>query len=402
MALAEQEETTEAGQVGRAYFEAHSRQDLDTVTSLWEPGGIGRIHGLTELVAPQGIRDFFGEIYAAFPDFALRIRDVTAQDDRCAVRWEISGTFAGPGSFQGLEPTGARIAVEGCDVLVVRDGRVQRLDAYLDGADLARQLGALPPQESPAEQRMTRLINLRTRLGRRMCEEPEEVADGVWRVRGGLPTRGFNVYFLRDGDGVALYDTGIRAMGSGLAAAGASLGGITRVVLGHSHHDHRGGAPALRGVEVLCHPDERDDVEGDGGSHYANLSDLPIPARWVYRRMLPTWDGGPVQVDATLSEGDEVAGFEVVHLPGHAPGLIGLWRGSDRVAIAGDCFYMFDPPKLRPSRTPVVPPGPFSQDVEQARASMRKLAALDPAIAFPGHGEALRGDVRAALERSAG
>jgi len=32
-----------------------------------------------------------------------------------------------------------------------------------------------------------------------------------------------------------------------------------------------------------------------------------------------------------VQEGDDVAGFEVVHLPGHAPWLIGLWRASDRV-----------------------------------------------------------------------
>lgn len=402
MALAEREQTTDAERIGRAYFEAHGRQDLDTVAGLWEPGGVGRIVGLTDLVAPQGIRDFFGEIYAAIPDFALEICSLTAQDDRCAVRWRAIGTFTGPARFQGLEPTGARIDIEGCDVVVVRDGKVQHLDAYLDGADLARQLGALPPQDSPAERRMTAALNLRTRLARAWCAAPEEVADGVWAVRGGLPTRGFNTYFVRDSDGVVLYDTGIRAMAGGLAAAGASLGGITRIVLGHSHVDHRGSAPALRGIPVLCHPDERSDAEGDGGMHYTDVSALPVPARWVYAAMFPTWDGGPVQIDGTLAEGDDVAGFEVVHLPGHAPGLIGLWRASDRVAIVGDCFYMYDPPRLRPSRVPIVPPGPFSQDVGIARESMRKLAALEPAIACPGHGVPLTGDVRGALERSAG
>jgi glyoxylase-like metal-dependent hydrolase (beta-lactamase superfamily II)/predicted ester cyclase len=401
MAQAAEQETMDAAQVGRAYFEAHGRRDLDTVAALWEPGGIGRVVGLADLVAPHGIREFFGEIHAAIPDFTLRILDVVAQDERCAVRWEATGTFAGPGRFQGLEPTGARVVMEGCDVLVVRDGRIQHLDAYIDGADLARQLGAMPPQDSPAEQRMTRLVNLRTRAQRAWCAVPEEVADGVWAVRGGLPMRGFNTYFVRDGDGVALYDTGIRAMAGGLAAAGASLGGITRIVLGHSHLDHRGSAPALRGIPVLCHPAEREDAEGDGGLHYTDISALPVPARWVYAAMFPTWDGGPVRIDGTLEEGDEVAGFEVVHLPGHAPGLIGLWRASNRVAIVGDCFYMYDPPRLRPSRVPIVPPGPFSQDVPTARESMRKLAALDPAVACPGHGEPLRGDVRAALERAA-
>ncbi|MDX6670244.1 MAG: hypothetical protein QOI91_607 [Solirubrobacteraceae bacterium] len=404
MARAATEEQTETERVARAYFEAHGRRDLDTVASLWEPGGIGRIVGLTDLVAPQGVRDFFGELHAAFPDFQLSILTVTAQDDRCAVRWEVTGTFAGPGNFQGLEPTGARVRMEGCDVVQVRDGLVHHLDAYLDGADLARQLGALPPQDSATEQRMTRALNARNRLARGMCAAPEEIADGVWAVRGGFPVRSFNTYFVRDtaGDGVVLYDTGIRAMAPGLAVAGAELGGITRIVLGHSHADHRGGAPALRGIPVVCHPDEKADAEGDGGSHYTDHSKVAAPARWIYGPLHRSWDGGPVQIDSTLSEGDEVAGFQVVHLPGHAPGLIGLWRESDRVAIVGDCFYMFDTERLRRSSVPLVPPAGFSLDVGQARESMRKLAALEPLVACPGHGEPLRGDVRGALERAAG
>ena len=40
----------------------------------------------------------------------------------------------------------------------------------------------------------------------------------------------------------------------------------------------------------------------------------------AFSRLLPYWDGGPVPIAGTLAEGDDVAGFEVVHLPGHAPG----------------------------------------------------------------------------------
>ena len=41
----------------------------------------------------------------AFPDFRLRILSVTGDDERAAVRWALTGTFAGPGAFQGMEPT---------------------------------------------------------------------------------------------------------------------------------------------------------------------------------------------------------------------------------------------------------------------------------------------------------
>ena len=43
----------------------------------------------------------------------------------------------------------------------------------------------------------------------------------------------------------------------------------------------------------------------------------------------------------------------------------------------------------------------FNQDTEQARASIRKIAALEPAVAWPGHADPVTGDVRAQLERAA-
>jgi hydroxyacylglutathione hydrolase len=105
------------------------------------------------------------------------------------------------------------------------------------------------------------------------------------------------------------------------------------------------------------------------------------------------------QVDS-VDEGEDVSGFRVVHLPGHAPGLTGLFRGCDRLAPASDCFYVIDPETSRR-----IPPGPppeaFNEDTEQARDSIRKLAALDPSAAWPGHADPLTGDVRAQLELAA-
>jgi glyoxylase-like metal-dependent hydrolase (beta-lactamase superfamily II) len=101
-----------------------------------------------------------------------------------------------------------------------------------------------------------------------------------------------------------------------------------------------------------------------------------------------------------VQEGDDIAGFEVLHLPGHAPGLIGLWRAGDRLALVSDCFYTLDPQSGIKGHARV-PHAAFNQDTEQARASMRKLAALEPATAWAGHADPLTGDVRGALEHAA-
>jgi glyoxylase-like metal-dependent hydrolase (beta-lactamase superfamily II)/predicted ester cyclase len=391
-------DATEA--VARRYFAALAARDVDAMGACWREGALDRLHGQADLVAPDGVRRWFKELFAALPDSRFELLTTTTEDDRCAVRWRMTGTFAGPGAFQGFEPTGARIDVEGCDVVQVADGLLVGNEAYVDGMTIARQIGALPPRDSGAERGLTALANARTRIARRfVASGPEQIAEGVWVVRGGFPRKVMNVYLLRDGDGVCLFDAGIESMTPALAAIGAQMGGITRVVLGHAHPDHRGAAPGL-GAPVWCHPDDRADAEGDGGVHYFDVSQLDWYGRLVLSRLLPLWDGGPVQIAGTVQEGDEVAGFRVVHLPGHAPGLIGLWRESDRLALVSDCFYTLDPQTGTPGHLRV-PHRAFNADTEQARASMRKLAALAPATAWCGHAEPLRGDVAAQLEHAA-
>ena len=362
--------------------------------------GEEHISGQVDAVGPGGVREYFTEFFAAFPDFALEVQSTVNEGDRSAVHWTAVGTHLG--SLWGVEPTGARVNFEGIDLLAVRDGLIVRNDAVADTLSIARQLGLVPAGGSAAEHRLFSAFNAKTRVERRAVakRELERVADGVWLLRGGVP-RTMNVYLLEDeGGGVTLFDAGIRSMTHALAEAAAPLGGINRIVLGHADADHRGAAPGLR-VPVFCHPADREAAESSEPLRtYHELERLGIPARYVYRHLLSFWDGGPVRVDGTVEEGDEVSGFRVVHLPGHAPGLIGLFRESDRLALTSDCFYVIDPETSRK-----VPPGPphpaFNEDTEQARASMLKLAALEPSAAWPGHADALTGDVRGQLERAA-
>jgi steroid delta-isomerase-like uncharacterized protein len=388
--------------VARRYFEALAGHDLEAAVSCWAPGAVDRFVGQQELVAPDGIRRYFGELFEAFPDFSFEVLDLTTYRNRTAVRWRARGTFAGPGRFQGFVANGARIEIEGCDVLTVADERIQHNDAYVDSGMIARQLGFLPPTGSRAEARLAGLANLRTRIVSAVHgHEPEPVAAGVWVIRGGFPARLMNVYLIEDDGGVTVFDGGISDMTPLVAAAAARLGGIRRVVLGHVDADHRGTAPGL-GAPVYCHPAERDAAISDSPyRQYWDASKLAPHGRAVlWKRLIPAWDGGRVELAGTVAEGDEVAGFRVIELPGHAPGLIGLLRESDGLALVSDCFYMLDPQTgiKGPAR---VPHPAFNIDTDQARESIRKLAALAPSVAWPGHVGPLTEHVRGQLESAA-
>jgi glyoxylase-like metal-dependent hydrolase (beta-lactamase superfamily II)/predicted ester cyclase len=384
-----------------AYFDALTRHDLDAIAAAWAPDGHCHVAGQADASGPDGVRAYWAELFGAVPDLRFTVDELIAEGDQVAVKWSATGTFAGPGSYQGIEPTYAHLDLEGLDLFRLRDGQIVREDAYTDGSTFARQIGLLPPSGSTAEQRVTRAFNGQAKLKRRaVCTEPERIAEGVWLVRGGFPLKTMNAYLIEDSQGgVTMFDAGIKAMATGLSAAAATLGGLNRIVLGHSHPDHRGAAPAMQ-VPTLCHPDERIDAEGDGGAHYFDWSEVSAPARWTLPRLLPVWDGGPVAIAATVEEGEDVSGFRVVHIPGHAPGQIALFRESDRVALTTDCFYTLDIGTARHG-PPRVPIGGTNLDTEQARASIRKLAALEPAVAWPGHAEPVTGDVRAQLEQAA-
>ena len=272
-----------------------------------------------------------------------------------------------------------------------------RNDAYYDSGAFARAVGLLPAQESATERRMAAAFNTRTRLLRPFfTPSVDQVAEGVWIVRGGFPIKSMNVYLIEDEGQVTVFDAGIRGMERGIASVAARLGGVKRVVLGHGHPDHRGAAPGL-GAPVFCHPDNVADTQGDGGAHYFRFSELDWYARPVFPRMLGVWDGGPVQVEGTVKEGDDVAGFKVIDLPGHAPGQIGLWREEDRLALTTDTFYTLDPQTTRKG-APRIPHAAFNWDTDKARASIRKLAEMEPAAAWPGHADPVTGDVRGQLE----
>lgn len=98
-----------------------------------------------------------------------------------------------------------------------------------------------------------------------------------------------------------------------------------------------------------------------------------------------------MKIAATIVDGEWVAGFRVIHVPGHAPGQIALFRESDRLLIAADAVYTLDAETGQPGSARV--PHPFSNwDTEMARESIRRLIPLGAASAWTGHSEPVRGE----------
>src|SRR4051812_19232752 len=91
--------------VATAYFEAINRRDVDAMVALWRPGGREFIRGQIDTTAPDGVRAFFSELFAAVPDFDLRVDDMVVQKDRVAVRWTRRGRSAATARSRASNPT---------------------------------------------------------------------------------------------------------------------------------------------------------------------------------------------------------------------------------------------------------------------------------------------------------
>jgi hydroxyacylglutathione hydrolase len=205
-----------------------------------------------------------------------------------------------------------------------------------------------------------------------------ELAQGV-AILGGFPPYAINVYLVGD----VLVDAGSRHAARRILRQLRGRAVSTHLVT-HAHADHQGSSHAVceaLGLPLWCGVRDAEAIEdGDIKSR--------MPAHPLNTLIQSVFPGPPHPVARRLAEGDTVAGFTVLDTPGHSAGHISLWRESDRTLICGDVFTNLDTvtglPGLHEPKTF------FTPDPARNRESMRRLAALEPALVLFGHGRPLR------------
>jgi glyoxylase-like metal-dependent hydrolase (beta-lactamase superfamily II) len=168
-----------------------------------------------------------------------------------------------------------------------------------------------------------------------------------------------NIWHVRGRDRDMVIDTGL-GIASLRDAARDIFGKRITAVATHTHFDHVGGMHEFD--ECIVHEaEERILAAGESGmllraSDFSEadkqaLSAVGYPiereelisaiprSRFdiAAHRMLPAPHTYTVTEGDTLDLGDRV--FEVLHLPGHSPGSIGLWEKDTGVLFSGDAVY---------------------------------------------------------------
>jgi hydroxyacylglutathione hydrolase len=205
------------------------------------------------------------------------------------------------------------------------------------------------------------------------------LADGVWQLSG-FPPNAINVYVIED----VLVD----------AASRHATRRILRQVVGHplsahalthAHPDHQGASHAV--CERLGLPFWVGAADADAAERPELIGERQ-PSHPIARLFGRAFVGPGHRVDRRLVEGDRVAGFEVLDVPGHSAGHVAFWRESDRVLILGDVLnnvnILTGIPGLHTPKPFLTPDPP--RNVESAR----RLSGLEPKLVLFGHGAPLR------------
>jgi glyoxylase-like metal-dependent hydrolase (beta-lactamase superfamily II) len=216
----------------------------------------------------------------------------------------------------------------------------------------------------------------------------KRMIDGAHLVSMGMA----NAFLIEGDDGLTLIDAGFPAKEAAVFGAidelGRSPDQLKHLIFTHGHPDHIGSAAAIvrkTGARTYMHPSDIPIAES--GGPFRPMRPAPGLLGQVLCRLFfhPDERLEPVAIDQPLTAGEILpiaGGIEVIHTPGHCAGHVALLWRPRRMLFAGDVgtniMGLGDPVGF--------------ENLEEGRASQRKLAGLSFDAAGFGHGKPITRD----------
>ena len=202
-----------------------------------------------------------------------------------------------------------------------------------------------------------------------------------------------NIWHVRGRERDLVIDSGLGIVPLREAAAEVFENAITAVAT-HAHLDHVGALHEFN--ERLVHPleagmlaegnDSTSLRPGDRGEAFVRLLEeagYEVPSEYLLAYPSEAFDVcrfriQPAPATTLIDEGDAIdlgnRRFEILHLPGHSPGSIGLWEEATNTLFSGDAIY----------DGPLLDNLPESDLIAYAQ-TMKRLQALPVTVVHGGH-----------------
>jgi glyoxylase-like metal-dependent hydrolase (beta-lactamase superfamily II) len=230
------------------------------------------------------------------------------------------------------------------------------------------------------------------------------IGERIHRIDSELGTRRLQQWVVTGDDGALLIDTGIAGTVTGAVAPaldelGIGIGGLTDVIITHADVDHYGGDGELRALRpdlaLRAHPLDRPLIESwerIAAERYGWYDRHGIgydEETWAWLRDAA---GADTALDGTVADGERIdlggIELEVLHLPGHSLGHLGLFEPAGRTAIVSDAVMGYGFNDRRGGRAG---PPPYV-DLDAYRATIERIRDLGAARLGTAHFPLMEGE----------
>jgi hydroxyacylglutathione hydrolase len=220
----------------------------------------------------------------------------------------------------------------------------------------------------------------------------KEVTEGVFFIQGQdefIPDSHVYVIGKPGAKDFSIIDAGLMGKGrykiEAMKKLGIDLSHVKRIIMTHTHLDHIGCLSEIQkevpDAELWVHTSEAEPLEkGDDRTVYG--MDMFKSMCQAQYRIAP--GAFTFKVDRRLEDGENLKlgdmDWEVIHIPGHSAGSIGLYNRAGKILIPGDVVYA----DYAIGRFDL-----FGANGVQHKESLHRLAELDVDVLLPGHNRIL-------------
>ncbi len=122
------------------FGKAVNTNNLDDINDLVDPDCIDHDPEPGQARGPQGFIGFFRHMITAFPDFAVAVDQMVADEQSISIAYTMTGTHRG--EFLGIAPTGRKIRARGVQIAKFNDhAKVIERWGSSDQLGILQQLG---------------------------------------------------------------------------------------------------------------------------------------------------------------------------------------------------------------------------------------------------------------------